>query len=134
MVTFNFTLKSKTKPVVNKVSSITVDGIVVMINNIYKIKVGDKLYDIDINSITTKGQRIIYARWLDKNGHRIKIIRNEEDRSDIGIKFYTNIAVGLKVKANVVNNICSIIKVYHDTSIKDIEIDTIKNMFFEYDE
>lgn len=134
MVTFNFTLKSKKKTVAPKISSVVVEGIVVMINNIYKLKVGDKLYDIDVNSITTKGQRTIYARWLDDNGHRIKIIRNEEDRSDIGIKFYTNIAVGLKVKANIINNVCSITKVYHDTLINDIEVDTIKDMFFEYDE
>lgn len=140
MVAFNFSLsaikqKEKAKPKINVVE--TIEGIIAIVNNQYKLKANNSLYDIDENSISTKGKRIIYARRLDENGHRIKIIRNGEDTFDIGIKYYSSIAIGLKVKANVqvINNkkVCSITKVYHNTLLNDIEIDTIKEVFFEYD-
>lgn len=140
MVTFNFSLsaikkKEKNKPKTNVVE--TIEGVIAIVNNEYKLKANNVLYDIDENSISTKGKRIIYTRRLDENGHRIKIIRNGEDTVDVGTKHYTSIAIGLKVKANIcfINNkrICAITKVYHDTLLNDIDIDTIKEMFFEYD-
>lgn len=140
MVTFNFSLsaikkKEKNKPKTNVVT--TVEGIVAIVNNEYKLKVDNSLYDIDKNSIATKGKRIIYAKRLDEYGHRIKIIRNGEDAFDVGSEHYSSIAIGLKVKTNVsiINNkkVCAITKIYHDTLLNDIEIETIKEMFFEYD-
>lgn len=140
MVTFNFSLsaikkKEKNKPKTNVVT--TVEGIVAIVNNEYKLKVDNSLYDIDKNSIATKGKRIIYAKRLDERGHRIKIIRNGEDTFDVDSEHYSSIAIGLKVKANVsiINNkkVCAITKIYHDTLLNDIEIETIKEMFFEYD-
>lgn len=132
MVTFNFSLKTSKKRTIQPKITETIEGYIVMLNDNYKIKYNNELYNIDESSISTKNQSIIYSKKLDKYGHRIKIIRNADDRSDIGSKNYTSIAVGLKVKANIINGIAFITKIYNNTLINDIEeIENLKEFYIE---
>lgn len=71
-------------------------------NNIYKVKYKEELYSITVESFKTKHKKIIYARWKDKYGHRIKIIRDIDNRIETNTKLYCAIAPGLIAKGKLV--------------------------------
>ena len=86
MVSFKFSFgvvgKSKEKGIVNKYVIIVAkcEGIIRYIDGTYKVEYNGKLYSITGESYRTKGKKVVYARRLDKYNHRIKIIRDSENR------------------------------------------------------
>lgn len=68
----------------------------------YKVKYKDKLYSLTGESYRAKGKKVIYARRLDQYGHRIKIIRDVDNRKNIDSRFYIPFAVGLVAKGKLV--------------------------------
>ena len=79
------------------------EGFIVQINGIYKVKYKDKIYSITTESYDSNHRKTIYARWKDKFGHRIKIIRDVDNRKPTNIKHYCAICDGLICKGKLVN-------------------------------
>lgn len=108
MVTFKFSFgavtKSREKEHTNRYVIIVAkcEGVIRIVNNIYKVEYNGKLYSITGESYRTKGKRVIYARVLDKYNHRIKIIRDLDDRKTVDTRFYIPFAVGLIAKGKIV--------------------------------
>ena len=107
MVTFNFSLKSKPKKEVKPKNTIIykdVLGLVVKEEQFIKVCYRNKNYVIEPSTFSTKGKKVIYAKRRDERGHRIKIIRNFDDRRDIGTTHYARVTDGLYVIGNVITN------------------------------
>lgn len=107
MVTFNFSLKSKPKKEVKPKNTIIykdVLGLVVKEEQFIKVCYRNKNYVIEPSTFSTKGRKVIYAKRRDEYGHRIKIIRNFDDRRDVGTVHYARVTDGLYVIGNVITN------------------------------
>ena len=108
MVSFKFSFgivgKSKEKGIVNKYVIIVAkcEGIIRYIDGTYKVEYNGKLYSITGESYRTKGKKVVYARRLDEYNHRIKIIRDSENRKTVDIRFYIPFAAGLIAKGKIV--------------------------------
>lgn len=72
---------------------------------VYRVKYKDKIYSLTTESYETKHKRVIYARWLDEYGHRIKIIRDRDSRQATNVKFYCAIAPGLYCRGKLVKTV-----------------------------
>lgn len=81
-------------------AEITIDD-----KGVYRVKYKDKIYPLTTESYETKNKRVIYARWLDEYGHRIKIIRDRDSRCKTNIKFYCAIAPGLYCRGKLVKTV-----------------------------
>lgn len=107
MVTFCFSSYKKPKKREVKKDDIIyrdIIGEVVLVDNHLRVKYDDITYVIHPNTLKTKGKRIIYRIQPDENGRRIKIIRNQNEKFDVGTKHYCNVAPGIKVLGNIVTN------------------------------
>ncbi len=108
MVSFKFSFgvvgKSKEKGIVNKYVIIVAkcEGIIRYIDGTYKVEYNGKLYSITGESYRTKGKKVVYARRLDEYNHRIKIIRDSENRKTVDTRFYIPFAAGLIAKGKIV--------------------------------
>lgn len=72
---------------------------------VYRVKYKDKVYSLTTESYDTRNKRVIYARWLDSYGHRIKIIRDKDSRIATNIKLYCAIAPGLSARGKLVKTV-----------------------------
>lgn len=111
MPTFKLSISKPNKTVRSKITNkyevieCKCDGIIVIDDNgVYKVNYKEKLYVITTESYNSRNKRTIYARWLDKYGHRIKIIRDVDNRRETNIKFYCAIAPGLIVRGKIVKS------------------------------
>ncbi len=108
MVSFKFSFgvvgKSKEKGIVNKYVIIVskCEGIIRYVDGTYKVEYNGKLYSITGESYRTKGKKVVYARRLDKYNHRIKIIRDSENKKTVDTRFYIPFAAGLIAKGKIV--------------------------------
>ena len=68
----------------------------------FRVEYKGKLYKITKESYETKGKKVLYARKLDKFGHRIKIIRDQDNRASVNSKHYVPFAAGLIAKGRLV--------------------------------
>ena len=107
---FNISLKPKrankspTKPSISYVViESKVEGLIKLLEDMtFRVEYKGKLYKITSESYETKGKKILYARRLDKYGHRIKIIRDTDNRAHVDIKHYVPFAAGLIAKGRIV--------------------------------
>lgn len=108
MVSFKFSFgvvgKSKEKGIVNKYVIIVAkcEGIIRYVDGTYKVEYNGKLYSITGESYRTKGKKVVYARRLDEYNHRIKIIRDSENRKTVDTRFYIPFTAGLIAKGKIV--------------------------------
>lgn len=58
-------------------------------------------YDIDENCYSCKNEAVIYAKFLDSKGNRIRIIRSD-NFEECSKKFYLPFAPGCAVKGNII--------------------------------
>ena len=70
----------------------------------------------------------LHTKRLDEYGHRIKIIRDIDNKEDIGSKFYCRLAPGLTVKGKVIRNevnleLFQVTKVLNENDILSNSID-----------
>lgn len=108
-VKFNFNISIKPKQTRNP-STISytiveskVEGVVKILEDMtFRVEYKGKLYKITQESYNTKGKKILYARKLDCYGHRIKIIRDMDNRAYVATKHYVPFAVGLIAKGRIV--------------------------------
>ena len=107
---FNFNISFKPKRQ-NKSPSATsysvieskVEGIIRLLEDMtFRVECKGKLYKITQESYNTKGRKILYARKLDKYGHRINIIRDADNRAYVDTKYYVPFAAGLIAKGRIV--------------------------------
>ena len=68
----------------------------------FRVEYKGKLYKITQESYNTKGKKILYARKLDCYGHRIKIIRDIDNRAYVDTRHYVPFAAGLIAKGRIV--------------------------------
>lgn len=130
MPTFNFS-SFKPKKKIQQTTIVLYDNIkaiVIVEEKVLKAKVGDNKYLFTNKSLSTDGCRVIYAKRLDKYGHRIKIIRDINNKEDIGSKFYCRLAPGLIVKGKVIRNevnleLFQVTKVLNENDILSNSID-----------
>lgn len=107
---FNVSLKPKrstrspSKPSISYVViESKVEGIVKLLEDMtFRVEYKGKLYKITSESYNTKGKKVLYARRLDKFGHRIKIIRDTDNRAEVDNKHYVPFAAGLIAKGRIV--------------------------------
>lgn len=107
---FNISLKPKrankspAKPSISYVViESKVEGLIKLLEDMtFRVEYKGKLYKITSESYETKGKKILYARRLDKYGHRIKIIRDTDNRAHVDIKHYVPFAAGLIAKGRIV--------------------------------
>lgn len=107
MPIINFSFKSKQKreeKPKNIIIKNDVIGLVIKADNGMKVNYENINYLIDPRTLTTKDKKIVYALRKDKYGHRIKIIRSEGARFDIGTQHYANVCPGLYVLGNIIEN------------------------------
>lgn len=71
-------------------------------NGIYIVKYKNEIYTLTVESYETRNKRVIYARWLDEYGHRIKIIRDRGNRHTTNVKLYCAVAPGLYCRGKLV--------------------------------
>lgn len=106
MPVFDFSLikKAKNKREVGNYTVIerNCEGVIIKRNGIYKVLYNNKEYSITTESYKTKHRRTIYARFRDKFGHRIKIIRDKDSRIALDTRFYCGICDGLICKGKIV--------------------------------
>ncbi len=108
-VKFNFNISIKPKQT-RSPSTISytiveskVEGVVKIIEDMtFRVEYKGKLYKITQESYNTKGKKILYARKLDCYGHRIKIIRDMDNRAYVDTKHYVPFAAGLIAKGRIV--------------------------------
>lgn len=104
-VSFGFKAKTTRQKVASKyiVIETKCEGLIFIDEQgIYKVKYKDKIYTLTTESYETRNKRIIYSRWLDDYGHRIKIIRDKDSRVGTNVKFYCAIAPGLLARGKLV--------------------------------
>ncbi len=107
---FNISLKPKrankspTKPSISYVViESKVEGLIKLLEDMtFRVEYKGKLYKITSESYETKGKKILYARRLDNYGHRIKIIRDTDNRAHVDTKHYVPFAAGLIAKGRIV--------------------------------
>lgn len=108
---FNFNIslkpkrdKSQSKPNISYVViESKVEGLIKLLEDMtFRVEYKGKLYKITSESYETKGKKILYARRLDNYGHRIKIIRDGDNREKADIKHYVPFAAGLIAKGRIV--------------------------------
>lgn len=113
MVKFNFNVSIKPKRQNTRSPSKTaisytvieskVEGIVRLLEDMtFRVEYKGKLYKITSESYETKGKKVLYARRLDKYNHRIKIIRDTDNRAHVDTKYYVPFAAGLIAKGRIV--------------------------------
>lgn len=110
MVKFNFNISIKPKRQTRSPSAISyvvieskVEGIIKLLEDMtFRVEYKGKLYKITQESYETKGRKILYARRLDKFNHRIKIIRDSDNRAHVDTKHYVPFAAGLIAKGRIV--------------------------------
>lgn len=106
---FNVSLKPKraTRSPSNSISytiiESKVEGVIKLLEDMtFRVEYKGKLYKITSESYETKGKKILYAIKLDCYGHRIKIIRDGDNRAYVDTKHYVPFAVGLIAKGRIV--------------------------------
>lgn len=108
-VKFNFNISIKPKQT-RSPSTISytiveskVEGVVKILEDMtFRVEYKGKLYKITQESYNTKGRKVLYARKLDCYGHRIKIIRDADNRAYVDTKHYVPFAAGLIAKGRIV--------------------------------
>lgn len=109
-VKFNFNISIKPKRQTRSPSSVSytiieakVEGLIKILEDMtFRVEYKGKLYKITQESYNTKGKKILYARKLDCYGHRIKIIRDMDNRAYVDTKHYVPFAAGLIAKGRIV--------------------------------
>ena len=109
-VKFNFNISIKPKRQTRSPSSVSytvieakVEGLIKILEDMtFRVEYKGKLYKITQESYNTKGKKILYARKLDCYGHRIKIIRDMDNRAYVNTKHYVPFAAGLIAKGRIV--------------------------------
>ena len=106
---FNFNLSAKPKKQTRSPSisyaviESKIEGLVKLLEDMtFRVEYKGKLYKITAESYETKGKKVLYARRLDKYGHRIKIIRDQDSRSHVDSRWYVPFAAGLIAKGRLV--------------------------------
>lgn len=107
---FNFNISLKPKRQTRSPSSLSytvieskVEGLVKLLPDMtFRVEYKGKLYKITQESYNTKGKKVLYARKLDCYGHRIKIIRDNDNRAYVDTKHYVPFAAGLIAKGRIV--------------------------------
>ena len=107
---FNFNISLKPKRQTRSPSNISysvietkVEGLIrVLADMTFRVEYKGKLYKITQESYNTKGKKVLYARKLDSYGHRIKIIRDVNNRASVDIRHYVPFAAGLIAKGRIV--------------------------------
>lgn len=112
MIKFNFNIavkpkrqsRSPSKPAISyTVIESKVEGLIKLLEDgTFRVEYNKKLYKITKESFNTKGKKALYARRLDKYGHRIKLIRDQDSRYEVNIKHYVPFAAGLMAKGRIV--------------------------------
>lgn len=110
MVKFNFNISIKPKRQTRSPSAISyvvieskVEGVIKLLEDMtFRVEYKGKLYKITQESYETKGRKILYARRLDKFNHRIKIIRDSDNRAHVDTRHYVPFAAGLIAKGRIV--------------------------------
>lgn len=109
-VKFNFNISIKPKRQTRSPSNVSytvieakVEGLIKILEDMtFRVEYKGKLYKITQESYNTKGKKILYARKLDCYGHRIKIIRNIDNRAYVDTRHYVPFAAGLIAKGRIV--------------------------------
>lgn len=109
-VKFNFNISIKPKRQTRSPSNVSytvieakVEGLIKILEDMtFRVEYKGKLYKITQESYNTKGKKILYARKLDCYGHRIKIIRDMDNRAYVDTKHYVPFAAGLIAKGRIV--------------------------------
>ena len=79
------------------------EGLIKLLEDLtFRVEYKGKLYKITAESYETKGKKVLYARRLDKYGHRIKIIRDSDNRAHVDSRHYVPFAAGLIAKGRIV--------------------------------
>ena len=104
---FNISIKPKQTRSPSTISYTIVEskvkGVVKILEDMtFRVEYKGKLYKITQESYNTKGKKILYARKLDCYGHRIKIIRDMDNRAYVDTKHYVPFAAGLIAKGRIV--------------------------------
>lgn len=106
---FNFNVANKIKKQVSSPSlsyvviESKIEGLVKLLEDMtFRVEYNGKLYKITTESYETKGKKVLYARKLDEYGHRIKIIRDQDNRAAVDTKHYVPFAAGLIAKGRLV--------------------------------
>lgn len=106
---FNFNVSSKPKKQTRSPSisyvviESKIEGLIKLLEDMtFRVEYKGKLYKITKESYETKGKKVLYARKLDKYGHRIKIIRDQDNRAPVDTKYYVPFAAGLIAKGRIV--------------------------------
>ena len=107
---FNFNISLKPKRQTRSSSNISysvieskVEGLIKVLEDMtFRVEYKGKLYKITQESYNTKGRKVLYARKLDCYGHRIKIIRDMDNRAYVDTKHYVPFAAGLIAKGRIV--------------------------------
>ena len=107
---FNISLKPKrntrspAKPSISyTIIESKVEGIIKLLEDMtFRVEYNGKLYKITTESYDTKDKKILYARKLDSYGHRIKIIRDTDNRAYVDTRHYVPFAAGLIAKGRIV--------------------------------
>ena len=107
---FNFNISLKPNRQTRSQSDISyyvieskVEGLIKLLPDMtFRVEYKGKLYKITQESYNTKGKKILYARKLDCYGHRIKIIRDIDNRGYVDTKHYVPFAAGLIAKGRIV--------------------------------
>ena len=109
-IKFNFNISIKPKKQNKSPSNISytiieskVEGIIRLLEDLtFRVEYKGKLYKITQESYATKGKRVLYARKLDKFNHRVKIIRDSDNRAPVDSRYYLPFAAGLIAKGRIV--------------------------------
>lgn len=109
-VKFNFNISIKPKRQTRSPSNVSytvieakVEGLIKILEDMtFRVEYKGKLYKITQESYNTKGKKILYARKLDYYGHRIKIIRDIDNRAYVDTRHYVPFAAGLIAKGRIV--------------------------------
>lgn len=115
------------KTTIDKVVESGCEGtVVIREDGTYRVKYKDKLYSICQECYDTKGKKVIYAKFLDKYNHRIKIIRDIGFRTKWSNDHYLPFAPGLVVKGKLIlssNHIILfyIVSVYNLGSVQEVK-------------
>lgn len=106
---FNFNVSNKSKKQTRSPSisyvviESKIEGLIKLLEDMtFRVEYKGKLYKITKESYETKGKKVLYARKLDKFGHRIKIIRDQDNRASVNSKHYVPFAAGLIAKGRLV--------------------------------
>ena len=108
-VKFNFNISIKPKQtrspstISYTIIEAKVEGVIKLLPDMtFRVEYKGKLYKITQESYNTKGKKVLYARKLDYYGHRIKIIRDADNRAYVNTDHYVPFAAGLIAKGRIV--------------------------------